>query len=488
MPRRRHPASTGPTSLASTPSAGRHQGDRPDRARHDGRHRATAQWCLGMLGLVLSRLGAVIGAGALAVGGVTAAPAALGYRSATYAAALQFSGVSISARGLGLYGTATIASNQGVDCLEADVNPTTLVLSDIFEPRCDDPRMSGHQVVPVEATVDKGNYISVRVARVDPATGHIEVGPVLGTDEDASDTRPQWVYGAGSLWLYLAAPKGSPAAGKALRVSVVTGQLVQTTEVSPGLFRPVMAADANGLYLSPAVNGGFQASPGTANAVIFHVGLGATKSDVFYRWPAGKWYGFADWMSGYGDQLSADICQRGGSALKCVLAGFEGTSARADLLSAEPYFDGWAVGGPVPGSSRRWCRLAKAPRRCPQPSSVSTRPPGRPAASQRSCCRPIGGSSHPTGTRAPPFTTAPSTCSVLPARPTRPRSTASLCRRGRDARALAGRRRRADCAGPGHGCPGGHTRGRGGYSAGPHVSLAVVPNGCRRVQRRLLRQ
>ena len=302
-----------------------------------------------MLGLVLSRLGAVIGAGALAVGGVTPAPAALGYRSATYAAALLFSGVSISARGLGLYGTATIAGNQGVDCLEADANPTTLALSDIFEPRCDDPRMSGHQVVPVEATVDKGNYISVRVARVDPATGHIEVGPVLGTDEDASDTRPQWVYGAGSLWLYLAAPKGSPAAGKALRVSVATGQLVQTTEVSPGLFRPVMAADANGLYLSPAVNGGFQASPGTANAVIFHVGLGATKSDVFYRWPAGKWYGFADWMSGYGDQLSADICQRGGSALKCVLAGFEGTSARADLLSAEPYFDGWAVGGPSTG-------------------------------------------------------------------------------------------------------------------------------------------
>lgn len=302
-----------------------------------------------MLGRVLSRLGAVISASALTIGGLAPGSAALAYRSATYPAALQFSGISVSARGLGLYGTATIAGNQGVDCLEADVNPATLALSDIFEPRCDDPRISGHPVVPIEATVDKGNYIAVRVARLDSKTGHIEVGPVLGTDEDASDTRPQWVYGAGSLWLYLAAPKGSPAAGKALRVSVATGQLVQTTEVSPGLFRPVMTADSNGLYLSPAVNGGLQASPGTANAVIFHVGLGATKSDVFYRWPAGKWYGFADWMSGYGDQLWADLCQRGGPSLKCVLAGFEGTSARPDLLRPEPYFDGWAVGGPSTG-------------------------------------------------------------------------------------------------------------------------------------------
>jgi hypothetical protein len=79
------------------------------------------------------------------------------------------------------------------------------------------------------------------------------------------------------------------------------------------------------------------------------VGLGATKSDVFYRWPTGQWYGFADWMSGYSDQLSADLCQRGGPSLKCALADFEGTSARPDLLTPEPYFDGWAVGDPSAG-------------------------------------------------------------------------------------------------------------------------------------------
>ena len=249
---------------------------------------------------------------ASAFAGANPASAAATYRSSTYPAAFEFSGISVSAAGLGLYGTATVAGNQGVDCLEADVGPVTLALSEVFEPRCDDPRAYGYTVVPVEATVDQGNYISVRVARVNPATGHIEVGPVLGTDEDASDTRPLWVYGAGSLWLYLTAPRGSSNASEALRVSASTGQLVQTARVSPAIYRPVLAADASGLYLSPAVNGQAQAGPGNANAVVFHVGIGATRSEVFYRWPAGQWYGFADWMSGSGDQLSADLCQRGG--------------------------------------------------------------------------------------------------------------------------------------------------------------------------------
>jgi hypothetical protein len=109
----------------------------------------------------------------LVLGGVSAASTITTYRSATYPAAFQFSGISVSANGLGLYGTSTVAGNQGVDCLEADVSPVTLALSDVFEPRCDDPRAYGEPVVPVEATVGHGNYISVRVARVDPATGRL---------------------------------------------------------------------------------------------------------------------------------------------------------------------------------------------------------------------------------------------------------------------------------------------------------------------------
>jgi hypothetical protein len=298
---------------------------------------------------VLRRVGVAFAVLGWTLTGLSPASAAVAYGSATYPASLQFSAISISGRGLGLYGTATVAGNQGVDCLEADVNPATLALSEVFEPRCDDPRMAGYPVVPVEATVDRGNYISVRVARVEHATGHIEVGPVLGTDEDASDTRPQWVYGPGSLWLYLAAPKGSPRAGEALRVSEATGQLVQAARVSPALFRPVMAADANGLYLSPAVNGGFQAGPGTADAAIFHVGTGATTSDVFYRWPGPQFNGFADWMSGYADELSADVCQRAGPLLKCVLANFKGTTNQPAPLVPGANLDGWAVGNTTVG-------------------------------------------------------------------------------------------------------------------------------------------
>jgi hypothetical protein len=301
------------------------------------------------LGPVPKSVVVVIAVFAPAFTGVGTASAAVTYRSATYPAAFQFSGIAVSAQGLGLYGTATVAGDQGVDCLEAHVGPGTLALSDVFEPRCDDPRAYGEPVVPVEATVDRGNYISVRVARVDPTTGHIEVGPVLGTDEDASDTRPQWVYGSGWLWLYLAAPKGSPHAGEALRVSEATGQLVQEARVSPALYRPVIAADANGLYLSPAVNGGLAPGPGTENAAIFEVGTGATTGNVFYRWPSPQFNGFADWMSGYGDQLSADLCQHATSSLTCELANFNGTSNQPSLLVPEPDLDGWAVGNTTVG-------------------------------------------------------------------------------------------------------------------------------------------
>jgi hypothetical protein len=299
--------------------------------------------------VTLKKVVLVVGVFALGFTGVTPASAATAWRSVTYPAAFQFSGISVSARGLGLYGTATVAGNQGIDCLEADVDPVTLALSDVSEPRCEDPRSYGEPVVPVEATVDRGNYISVRVARFDPATGYMAVGPVLGTDEDASDTRPQWVYGSGSLWLYLAAPKGSPHAGEALRVSEATGQLVQEARVSPTLYRPVMAADANGLYLSPAVNGNFEAGRRTANAVIFQVSTGATASDVFYRWTSPQFYGFADWMTGDGDQLSADVCQRPEPSVKCVLAVFQGTNDHPVVLAPEPYLDGWAVGNPITG-------------------------------------------------------------------------------------------------------------------------------------------
>jgi hypothetical protein len=275
------------------------------------------------------------------------ASAAVTYRSVTYPATFQFSGVSVSTKGLGLYGTSTVAGNQGVACLEAHVNPTTLTLSDIFEPRCDDPRITGHGVVPVEATTERGNFISVRVARLDSATGRIQVGPVLGTDEDASDTRPLWAYGPGSLWLYLTAPKGSPNTGEVLRVSDVTGRLLQATPVAPDLYRPVLAANADGLYLSPAGNGSFQAGPTTENAAIFHVGIGATKTTVYYRWPTSQFTGFADWMGASGDQLWADICPR--PSLKCLLAVFRGPSNQPAVLAPEPNLEGWAVGNPSGG-------------------------------------------------------------------------------------------------------------------------------------------
>jgi hypothetical protein len=110
-----------------------------------------------------------------------------------------------------------------------------------------------------------------------------------------------------------------------------------------------MAADGNGLYMAPAVNGGFEAGPGTANAAVFQVSTGASASHVFYRWPSPQPNGFAEWMTGSGEDFSADLCERDTSSLRCELANFTGKDNQPSLLVPEPELDGWAVGNATVG-------------------------------------------------------------------------------------------------------------------------------------------
>src|SRR3954470_21715650 len=57
---------------------------------------------------------------------------------------------------------------------------------------------------------------------------------------DGSDTRPQWAYGGGSLWLYdVATTNGA----QLLRYSFRTGELQQRLHFPVRLFRPVLAAN-----------------------------------------------------------------------------------------------------------------------------------------------------------------------------------------------------------------------------------------------------
>jgi hypothetical protein len=102
-------------------------------------------------------------------------------------------------------------------------------------------------------------------------------GRLAFTYDDASDTRPEWTYGGGSLWLYdVATRRGA----QLLRYSLATGRLQQRLHFPVRLFRPVLAANDDGVWLMAATNGGVS---GEATASLYHVAPGATRPVVLQR-------------------------------------------------------------------------------------------------------------------------------------------------------------------------------------------------------------
>jgi hypothetical protein len=130
---------------------------------------------------------------------------------------------------------------------------------------CDKPPGSAHRVIPTVRYSRSGPYDSVTVA-----------GKVAMRYEDASNTRPQYAWSGTSLWIYdVATTKGA----EVLRLDADTGEVLQRT-VMPKLFRPVMVANRDGLWLDPATNGGVD---GVSVAPLLHVAVGAAKPVVVHR-------------------------------------------------------------------------------------------------------------------------------------------------------------------------------------------------------------
>jgi hypothetical protein len=130
---------------------------------------------------------------------------------------------------------------------------------------CDRPPVSAHPIVPVVGLGADLFAVPVTVA-----------GKVVMRFEDASNTRPQYAWYGRSLWIYDVATTDGP---EALRLDASTGALLQRTRM-PQLYRPVMVADGDGLWLDPATNGGIN---GTDVAAVLHVPLGAAKPVVVHR-------------------------------------------------------------------------------------------------------------------------------------------------------------------------------------------------------------
>jgi len=259
----------------------------------------------------------------LASGGGAAGSTA--YSSATIPSNLGFGAISVSRSGLVLSGSTSLDGDQGVDCLTARVDPRTLALFGLLEPLCSDTPLLTGQSVAVTATEATTMVVSVRIAHLAPS-GRVEIGPVVVTYTELSDTHLEAVRASGSLWLY--APD-TPSGGRALRISETTGQVLQDTPVSPAMDRPIIAANADGLYLAPDSNTGFlgRGRAANENGIIYRVGIGASAVEVFDASSVTPFPGYVSWIAGDGNSLWADICRRPvGSA--CVITRFNGSSAK----------------------------------------------------------------------------------------------------------------------------------------------------------------
>ena len=91
------------------------------------------------------------------------------------------------------------------------------------------------------------------------------------TYRSASDTRPVSVAAGSWLWIYDVDSTNGP---ELLQVSAASGVVVNTVHM-PAIYRPVMAANDDGLWLGPSLN-----STVPSVAAIYHVGPGSAQATV----------------------------------------------------------------------------------------------------------------------------------------------------------------------------------------------------------------
>lgn len=123
------------------------------------------------------------------------------------------------------------------------------------------------------------------------------VGPVVMRFGSYSDTRAEYTYGPGTLWLYdVYTPKGA----EVLQVSTKTGR-VQNVVRMPKIFRPILAADDDGLWLAVATNGDWP-NEIHSRAPIYRVAPGAHTPVIVHR--GGR---AALWLVAAGHSVWADV-------------------------------------------------------------------------------------------------------------------------------------------------------------------------------------
>jgi hypothetical protein len=152
------------------------------------------------------------------------------------------------------------------------VNGQTLEPGPVATAPCDDPGVWGQSVTTVTAYIPDSFNATIAIATRDPETGDVTDGPVVMTYSSYSDTRPLTTYGGGWLWIY---DVDTTAGAEVVQVSAATGQ-VDDTIAMPKIYRPILAATDDGLWIGTSIEGIGSSGPGDGPpSALYYVSAGA---------------------------------------------------------------------------------------------------------------------------------------------------------------------------------------------------------------------
>jgi len=272
---------------------------------------------------VLATLAFIAGPGVL-FGNLTDVPVSsvIGHWSELTAAAsgsgvskLEIRPISSQAYTTGTLGTSgghvVVGAILGTGCQLTTVVAATLRILSNRPASCNDPLLYGENVMPVESVVPTGSqYGEVRVAVRNPATGLVHLGPVVARYGNFSDSRPEWTYGGGYLWLYdvgtvgfTSQPPRLPV--EVLRISATSGKILATATM-PALTRIELAANDDGLWFGPSTETGFAAH--SPPAALYFLPTSASRPEVIQR--KGR---YVNWLVASGHTAWANVAVNGPS-------------------------------------------------------------------------------------------------------------------------------------------------------------------------------
>ena len=171
----------------------------------------------------------------------------------------------------------------GTTCGIATIQPTPIHLLSSHTTSCNNPLLVGEDAMPVTSISPVGsNFGSVHIAFRDPSTGATRVGPVVMRYGNFSDTRPEWTYGGGYLWLYDVGTEADPARptlpAEVLRISLTTGKVLAAVRMPP-TDRVLLAANEDGLWVASGPESGWP-SGSEAPQLLYFVGKHASHPEV----------------------------------------------------------------------------------------------------------------------------------------------------------------------------------------------------------------